>query len=303
MACEQRGVALLILSAKVNGEGAGPQQPVMNVLSHAAVDGIILHALSGCDDVVTIARQRQVPLVIIDQPQPRDVALVCIDDRRAAYEIAREIVQRGHRRVAVIALRGDRSGRCGFMTQERIAGMQSSTSRLRPAGFMAAFAEVGIAPEAVPVWEASESSEAAGRAAAEAILARSGERPTAIAAMSDRLAIGALSLLKERAIRLGTDIVMTGFDDIPEAAIHGLATVRQPFMQKGEAAVKAILDGLDPCVVPLDFTIVRRSSLGEPGGSSVHGPTVWCDQRDCELVYARRLSLSCGSSCWFACGG
>ncbi len=98
-----------------------------------------------------------------------------------------------------------------------------------------------------------------------------GERPTAILAMSDRIAMFAMADLKARGLRIPEDVSVVGFDGVPEAetAIPPLTTVAQPIAEIGRRAVKTILEG-DGKVhresLPLELVI--RASTAAPGAGS-----------------------------------
>ena len=81
-----------------------------------------------------------------------------------------------------------------------------------------------------------------------------GLRPTAILAMSDVMAIGAMRALRELGLRVPDDISVVGFDDI-DLAPHvdpPLTTVHQPIRRKGEEAVRLLL------------SVVERRDLAKP---------------------------------------
>lgn len=76
-----------------------------------------------------------------------------------------------------------------------------------------------------------------------------------IVAMSDRMALAALTVVAawdDLAV-----VAVVGFDDIPAAALAGLTTVRQDLRLKGEKAVQALLDGVKPRPLPVQL-IVRH---------------------------------------------
>ena len=96
-----------------------------------------------------------------------------------------------------------------------------------------------------------------------------GRRPTAVLAMSDAMAIGAIRAIHDRGLTVPGDISVVGFDDIDlaEATDPPLTTVHQPVRGKGEAAVRlllAIMDGRDPSPGHrrLETRLVVRSSTG-----------------------------------------
>ena len=72
---------------------------------------------------------------------------------------------------------------------------------------------------------------------------KTGRRPTAILAMSDAIAIGAMQALRQLGLHVPDDVSVVGFDDI-DLASHvdpPLTTVHQPIDRKGEEAVRALL--------------------------------------------------------------
>src|SRR5215468_73739 len=70
---------------------------------------------------------------------------------------------------------------------------------------------------------------------------------TAIMASDDVTAFGAMDAIKDAGMRVGEDISVIGFDDIPQAAsvYPPLTTVRQPMMEMGQAAVELLVAVLD----------------------------------------------------------
>ena len=81
-----------------------------------------------------------------------------------------------------------------------------------------------------------------------------GLRPTAVLAMSDAMAIGALRAIKDLGLDVPGDVSVVGFDDI-DLAQHvdpPLTTVHQPIRRKGEEAVRLLL------------TVVERRGPAKP---------------------------------------
>ncbi len=111
-------------------------------------------------------------------------------------------------------------------------------------------------------------TEAGGRQAVAALLA-GGRRPRAIVCGNDEMAIGALTALRARRLRVPADVAVTGFDDIA-AARHvrpALSTVRQPMRELGERSVRLLLARIsDPAAPPrsvvLPTEVVIRRSCG-----------------------------------------
>jgi len=92
---------------------------------------------------------------------------------------------------------------------------------------------------------------------------------TAIFVGNDQMAIGLLSALRRRGIRVPDDVSIVGFDDIPEAGYLDppLTTVRQDFEALGKMMMQKVLVGLeesgsdaDSSDTPLPTELVERSS-------------------------------------------
>jgi DNA-binding LacI/PurR family transcriptional regulator len=115
-------------------------------------------------------------------------------------------------------------------------------NRARLNGYRDGLAPVLAAGNAVAVSAAGGVTESAGAEAAAALLDRP-DPPTAILAMSDRLAIGAISAANARGLSVPGGLSVVGFDDIPAAATADppLTTVRQPHGEKGAEAVRMLL--------------------------------------------------------------
>jgi DNA-binding LacI/PurR family transcriptional regulator len=114
------------------------------------------------------------------------------------------------------------------------------------------------------------AQEPARRAARE--LLRLADPPTAILAMSDVLAIGALQAAAELDVSVPGELSLVGFDDNPAAAstTPPLTTVAQPHEEKGRLATERLLDAIDERAAPenrlqrdiLPTELVVRKSTG-----------------------------------------
>ena len=121
----------------------------------------------------------------------------------------------------------------------------------------------------MPVYECAENVFEEGKRAAEALLALK-DRPTAILATSDLLALGVMEAASEADLSVPEDLSVVGFDDVPEAARANppLTTVHQPHMEKGLEAGRLIVAGLGgegpqrPEILPT--RLVVRGSTASP---------------------------------------
>jgi LacI family transcriptional regulator len=89
---------------------------------------------------------------------------------------------------------------------------------------------------------------------------------TAVVALNDSMAVGALAVLRERGVRVPQEVSVVGFDDMPIAAdvTPALTTVRLPLVELGARAMTLALapggDGDRSETLPAE--LVRRDSLG-----------------------------------------
>jgi DNA-binding LacI/PurR family transcriptional regulator len=227
----------------------------------AAVDGFIVYSAPRNDPRVEAALARRLPAVTVDQPRDEPTPFVGIDDRAAARAAAAHLRELGHERVGVLSfIRAvDREGTLVLdMTLERLEGYKQ--------GLGAAWDD-----DLVRICRPN-AAEPARRGALE--LLRQAKPPTAILAMSDVLAIGALQAADELGVSVPVELSLVGFDDSPAAALATppLTTVAQPHEEKGRLATELLLDAIEhraepksrPARVILPTELVVRESTA-PG--------------------------------------
>jgi DNA-binding LacI/PurR family transcriptional regulator len=260
--CEQERVGLALVPSRF---GAAQETDLTRT---ALVDGFIAYCDVADDGRLDVIEERGLPLVIADGP-PRDgTPGVGIDDRGAARAAAEHLLELGHRRIAIAALPLSPDGYEGPAGRERQAAARYYCNRERLAGLRDAFVAADVDWATVPIEERAPHGRAAGRRAATALLERP-ERPTAILAMSDELAVGALQAAEANGIAVPRDLSIVGFDDTPAAseARPPLSTIAQPHRTKGETAARMLLEPeAQPRHVILPTTVVERESTAPPAG-------------------------------------
>ena len=103
------------------------------------------------------------------------------------------------------------------------------------------------------------------------ILLEQSPQLTAIVACNDLMALGVMAAVQERGARVGEDIAVGGFDDIPAAkhAVPSLTTIRQPIYQSGENLAEMLIQLVNhespvQTGVLLAPDLVIRESSGQP---------------------------------------
>lgn len=262
VATEEAGLGLLLLSG-TQEEGQGPED-----VAGAVVDGFVVYSMAEGDERVATALERRLPVVVVDQPWLENVPFVGIDDEGGARLAAEHLIGLGHRRFGVVtfALAPDMQEGPADVERQRASAYRLTRSRLR--GYASAIAGAGIPWEEVPVYERAFNDRDRGRRAAEHLLSRD-PRPTAILAVSDQLALGVLEAADRLGLSVPADVSVVGFDDVPEAARSRppLTTVRQPHFEKGLAAGRALVAGIQDQEYPgpelLPTRLVVRGSTAE----------------------------------------
>ncbi|UVK44876.1 substrate-binding domain-containing protein [Mesorhizobium sp. AR07] len=258
-ACDATGAGISLVSAANN------EQLAWNIQS-ALVDGFIVFCIEGGSRLVELARERKLPFVALDLDSDDEaVAAIGVDNIAGAGLAARHLAGLGHRRFAVLALPCADAG-FGPTTQAQVEKALYSGTRDRLRGYFAELSRFGIDVSKVPVYE-TLNDEKSVRAGLDHIFAGA-ETPTAILAMSDRIALHALDWLRQHEIAVPGDVSIVGFDGVPEGEVcePPLTTVAQPIAEMGRLAVKAILENdgsLSQRLLPVDL-VVRASSGPAP---------------------------------------
>jgi DNA-binding LacI/PurR family transcriptional regulator len=176
-------------------------------------------------ELVVQLEAMRVPLLLVESYLPGH-RLPCIlgDNFTAGYTAMRHVIDLGHRSVAI--LRGPRK-------------YSSLNDRLR--GCLAAAAEEGllIAPELMPQPVAGHPKK--GYVQMREVL-QLDQRPTAIVAISDKTAFGAMEAIKEAGLRIPEDITIVSIDDVHESAYARppLTSVHIPRLEMGMLAMQKL---------------------------------------------------------------
>jgi LacI family transcriptional regulator len=245
-AAGERGLHTFVSNSR---DDPGQRERKVEMLLDRRVDGLVLGD-APLDGVFAdgLAR-RGVPFVLVSRRVPGHPSVTC-DDYLGGRLVAEHLLGLGHEYPAVIA-----------------GAPYASTGVDRTAGFVDRYAEAGL-PVSRRRVVPSTFDVAGGRAAAAALL-DGVPRPTALFAVNDFAAIGALGALRDRGLVPGDHIAVVGFNDVPVAADLPvpLTTVRSPMHEMGRRAAHLLIERLAGREVPserLKPALVVRSSCGTP---------------------------------------
>jgi LacI family transcriptional regulator len=184
------------------------------------VDGLIIMSPDRGATSIVGDLAHDVPHVLINSVV--DAAnVIGIDNYGGASAMVRHLASVGHRRIAFI---------CGPKENA------DASERLR--GYRRAIRSLGLKP----IEADGDFSEDAGRRGAERLLSVR-ERPNAIFAANDSMALGALAAIREAGLQVPRDVALAGFDDIPIAryVTPPLTTVNVAIAELGRRAFEKVV--------------------------------------------------------------
>ena len=218
------------------------RERVAAYLTDQHVDGVLLISLHADDGLARTLEARGVPTVCGGRPEGDAPPVVVDAENRAGGRLAvSHLLARGRRRIAVVA-----------------GPLDMSSGRDRLEGARDAMAAAGLDPAAVRVVP-GDYSETSGEAAMRSLLAE-GERPDAVFAASDLMAVGVLRALREAGLSVPGDVSVVGFDDSPVCrhTEPELTTVAQPVVEMGAVMAGLLLDRIAGREVPAETVLPTR---------------------------------------------
>ena len=222
----------------------------VDVLSKKQVDGIIFVAAGDQADSLDFLVQRNMPVVMIDRNVPNvEIDAVLTDNQLGGFLATRHLLELGHKRIACIA------------------GPSSITpSAERLIGYRKALEEAGLPYDENLIMRGDYHAQS-GLEITHAIL-KMDPRPSAIFALNDLMALGALRAAAEAGFFIPRDLAVVGYDDLELAHFTNppLTTISQPKKEIGAQAVSLLVDRISRksrpprrLVLPPEL-IVRRST-------------------------------------------
>ena len=243
-------VTLLVATSQYDPELELKQ---IRTLLGRGVDGMALIGEARPDDAYKLLQDRRIAYVLLwSHREGSPHSTVGFDNRAAARQMARRVLELGHRRVAMVA------------------GVTASNDRAagRIDGVREALTSAGLSLEPPRLIEVAYTIDASAEAARR--LLGLSPRPTVLICGNDVQAAGALSAAREAGLKVPGDISIVGFDDIElaKALDPPLTTVHVPHHRMGHAAARrllAMINGDDPAEsIIFETSIIERASLAAP---------------------------------------
>jgi len=237
--------------------GAERRSVFDHFLLRQRVDAVIAISLELTATEVTSLHALGKPLVGVGGPI-EGVRTLMIDDVAVARLATEHLLALGHTRIAHIGGTKDLDLDFHLPTNRRV-------------GYDNALTAAGITP-APELFMAADFTMRGGYQSAKQLLGNPHDRPTAIFAASDEMAIGAILAARDLGLVVPRDVSVIGVDDHELADFFGLSTIAQFPQGQGAKAVEILLDQLSPgkhltpsLNTPMPFELIVRSSTARPG--------------------------------------
>lgn len=255
--CEAAGQGLLLIPAGPGRDDAD----AASVVQQAGVDAFVVYSVADDDPYLAAVLERNLPIVVCDQPREiPGASLVSIDDRAAMREVAEYLLGLGHTHIGVLCMRLGRDRKDGVVGHDRLQSPHFHVQRERIGGVRDAVSSAGLDPDALTVVERYVHTAQSGHSAAAEALATN-PQITALICTTDVLALGALDWARWQGIDVPGRLSITGFDGVDEALRESLTTVRQPQEEKGRRA-GSLLMAPSGSGVPIVETLATELLVG-----------------------------------------
>ena len=215
------------------------------------VDGVLL-VVSDADSSQAVAQlqAQETPYVLVYNRHP-DHPCVSVEGELAVHDLVQELVQLGHKKIAMV---------CGQL-------QASDRAQQRYAGFVAGMNKAGLKPATlieVPFVETAIDNISS--------VLSADSRPTALICSNDLLAVRAIRAAHQCGLRVPQDISVTGFDGIGlgQDLTPALSTIAQPNARMGHEGVQLLVRSIEAGSVPaagdsitLDYEFHRGESCAQ----------------------------------------
>lgn len=216
------------------------QRNALENLIRRQVDGIILMPVSASTEPIRFVQRQGIPIVVLDHPmRDEQVDVVRCDTEQASYDLTRLLIERGHRKIAMI------TGPNNF-----------ATATDRADGYRRALRDAGLPVEETRVLYGRFLPESGAAMAGK--LLELDDRPTAVVTGNDFIALGAVNTFRKAGIRIPEDLSMVTFDVAPEDLVLDpfFTSALQPGALMGERAAEILLRRLDGQEMPYEEVLL-----------------------------------------------
>ena len=224
---------------------------LIDTLLDRQVDGFIIVPSEGCDDDIKTLVQKEVPLVLVDRFLPEITTnYIVLDNFRATYEAVNHFVDKGYKRIALIAYKSSL-----VHMKERIRGYKEAMKD-------------NHLEEAIQIKEVLYNHAKADMEKEVSELLKGNKKPDALLFLTNALSISGLYAIRNHNIKVPEDVAIIGFDgnEAFDFFYSPLTYIEQPIEEMGKESVRILLDqikGSDKTVhIELRHKLIQRESSG-----------------------------------------
>jgi LacI family transcriptional regulator, sucrose operon repressor len=243
----EEGYQILLANSNLD---AGKEIEFLKLLKSRDVEGIVLSATNTNEQLVEEIQKLKVPFVVVGQDMPGTPSVV-FNEIMATGEMIDYLIEKGHEKVAFI----------GVSESDRAVGL------MRKKGYLAAMEKHCLPIEEHWIQTAVFDVES-GYEAMKNIMESSTTLPTAVFAVTDRLAIGAMNYLKAKGLKIPEDIALAGVgaSELSQYVTPPLTTIDFQYNKAGREAANLILSMINQKKIPtskivLDYGLVKKDSV------------------------------------------
>ncbi|MDO5558791.1 MAG: LacI family DNA-binding transcriptional regulator [Oscillospiraceae bacterium] len=224
---------------------------LLEMISNRTVDGAVLMGTRLDKNMLCEMNQYNGVALCCETVEGSDILTVKIDNEAAAYDAVNCMISKGHKRIAMIS-----------------TDVRASSSVEREKGYMRALRDNGIEFNTDYLYQSSYDY-INGSIAVEQFM-KLDKKPTAVFAISDFIAAGAVIGANKLGLNVGKDFAVMGFDNISmcEMFMPTISTVEQPCFKIGEVVAERLIENIsgkfrNTGIVNLDHRLVLRQSTGD----------------------------------------
>lgn len=225
---------------------------MFNLFEEKRVEGIIFSGVSLTEEHKEFFVKYQIPTVLVGQKfKELNLPSITIDNFQAAFDMTQYLINLGHKKIAMIR---------GPMYDQQ-AGKE------RVLGYKTALRENDIEIKDEYIKQGDFTIESGYQSMEE--IFENADKPTAVFAASDKMAIGALNCCLDNGLKVPKDISIAGFDDmeLATAVRPQLTTIHQDQVQKGIKTAEILLEVMmrekkEVYNIQLPYSLIKRGSTG-----------------------------------------
>lgn len=234
-----------------SNESSSLEAKNVEMLEDSMVEGLIISVAKDCRNIDLYQRliDERVPIVFVNRIMSELSAnQVVIDDRKWAFKVTEHLIKCGYRRIAHMA-----------------GNEHLSVTKERMFGYLDALTTYDIPVNDNLIMYVGVQQEKAIKGVNYFMSLK--ERPDAIFAVNDPVAVGCMLELKKRGIKVPDEIAVAGFSESPIGRIMELTSVFQPTIEIGRKAAELLLKQIKDYNAPVETIIldaklnIRHSTL------------------------------------------